>query len=174
MRSYVPVSSIAGVIHASVKLTMQSNVESLDALSARHRTLEYEQDRTAKALNLSRTAQRKAEGDSAGWRTRVTDLERRLAIEEAKTRELREDVNRARKAADSVRVAAAVRLTLCCGTVEAWTDGQQEQKKAQARYDAAQAKIARYASDSSMLSQAQGMVLLNPIAPGRAAPVAVS
>jgi uncharacterized coiled-coil protein SlyX len=83
-------------------------VENLDALAGRYRTLEYEQDRTAKALNMSLTAQRKSEGDAAGWKMRVTDLERRLALEEAKTKELREDVSRARKAVEAVRIAASV------------------------------------------------------------------
>ena len=83
-------------------------MENLDALAGRYRTLEYEQERTAKALSISRMAQRKAEGDAAGWKMRMTDLERRLALEEVKTRELREDVSRARKAVESVRVAAAV------------------------------------------------------------------
>jgi hypothetical protein len=89
----------------------KSNVENLDALAARYRTLEYEQDRTAKALSISRAAQRKAEGDAAGWKMRMADLERRLALEEGKTRELREDVGRARKAVENVRIAAAVRTS---------------------------------------------------------------
>lgn len=44
----------------------------------------------------------------------MADLERRLALEEGKTRELREDVGRARKAVENVRIAAAVRTSYVC------------------------------------------------------------
>jgi hypothetical protein len=48
------------------------------------------------------------ETEVAGWRARCAHAEKRLLAEEAKTKELREEVNRGLKAVESVRIAAGV------------------------------------------------------------------
>jgi hypothetical protein len=86
----------------------QTNLETLDDLSARHRTLNYEYERLGKALASSKVAQGRMETDVNGWKIRVAELEKRLVAEETQTKELREEVNRGRKAVEAVRIAAGV------------------------------------------------------------------
>jgi len=50
----------------------------------------------------------KQQTEIEGWKARCADLEKRLGNEEAKVKELREEVVRGRKAIDGVRVAASV------------------------------------------------------------------
>jgi chromosome segregation ATPase len=88
----------------------QSNTESLEALSGRHRTLQYEFERTQKALATSQAVQRRAELETAGWRSRVAELEKRVMIAEGKFREMREEASRGRKALEGVRIAAGVSI----------------------------------------------------------------
>ena len=48
------------------------------------------------------------EAETLGWKARCTEWEKRFLAEEAKTKELREEVSRGRKALEGVRVAAIV------------------------------------------------------------------
>ncbi|GFZ45799.1 hypothetical protein JCM24511_03529 [Saitozyma sp. JCM 24511] len=131
-----------------------TNLETLDDLSARHRTLNYEYERLGKALASSKVAQGRMETEVNGWKIRVAELEKRLVAEESKTKELREEVNRGRKAVEAVRIAAG-----------------HEAKKNQIKLEAAQARLTRLSSEN-VQSKQQGLCLLNPIAPSRSAPLA--
>jgi hypothetical protein len=169
----------------------QTNLETLDDLSARHRTLNYEYERLGKALASSKVAQGRMETEVNGWKIRVAELEKRLVAEESKTKELREEVNRGRKAVEAVRIAAGVsgydihhqrgtvvpspavhsRLGRC--EVDVADAMQHEAKKNQIKLEAAQARLTRLSSEN-VQSKQQGLCLLNPIAPSRSAPLAVS
>jgi septal ring factor EnvC (AmiA/AmiB activator) len=96
------------VIDSLIRRAAQTNLETLDDLSARHRTLNYEYERLGKALASSKVAQGRMETEVNGWKVRVAEVEKRLIAEETKTKELREDVNRGRKAVEAVRIAAGV------------------------------------------------------------------
>jgi len=48
------------------------------------------------------------EGETSGWKARCVDAEKRLQREEIKVKELREEVQRGRKALEGVRIAAGV------------------------------------------------------------------
>lgn len=87
---------------------MQTHMSTLEALSARHRTLTYEHERTLKSIAACRAAQSRLEAETTGWKARCGEAEKRGGVEEHKVRELREDVARARRALDGVRVAASV------------------------------------------------------------------
>lgn len=87
---------------------IKSNMENLDSLSSRHRTLQYEYERTQKALIASRAAQRRTELEAGGWRSKVVGLEKKLKMEEAQGREMRDEASRGRKALEAVRIAAGV------------------------------------------------------------------
>ncbi|ORY28317.1 Afadin and alpha-actinin-binding-domain-containing protein [Naematelia encephala] len=132
-----------------------SNITTLDALSARHRTLTYEHERTVRVISQLSVQNAKLDADAQGWKARCVDAEKRLALEEIRTKELREEVGRGRKAVDAVRVAAG-----------------HEAKKAQLRFDKAQSQLNKIASDASLVSRPQGLILLNPITSGRSHPVA--
>lgn len=90
----------------------QSNLNMLDTLNGRHRTLEYEYERLQKATNSLKTSNARLESEVAGWKSKCADIEKRLALEEMKTKELREESSRGRKALETVRVAATVSHTL--------------------------------------------------------------
>lgn len=76
-------------------------------MTTRHRTLQYEFERLQKGLTTSRAAQRRAELETSGWKSRVQDLEKKLEMEEMKFKEMREEAGRGRKALEGVRVAAS-------------------------------------------------------------------
>lgn len=90
------------------RLIKQANLENLDSMSARHRTLNYEHERLQKNYLGSKTNNVKLQAEVAGWKAKCADLEKRLGQEEVKVKELREEVSRGRKAIDGVRVAASV------------------------------------------------------------------
>ena len=81
----------------------------LDNLSARHRTLIYEHERLLKTYSHAQVARARLEAEVEGWKARCIDAEKRLLAEEAKTKELKEEIGRGRKALDGVRIAAGVR-----------------------------------------------------------------
>jgi predicted nucleic acid-binding Zn-ribbon protein len=89
-------------------MLVQSNLSTLDALNARHRTLSYEHERLAKQHAQVRNAHTRLQTELAGWKARYTDLEKIQREEEAKVKELREEVSRGRKALEGVRIAASV------------------------------------------------------------------
>lgn len=91
----------------------QTNLENLDNLSARNRTLNYEHERLQKNYLGSKTNNVKLQAEVAGWKAKCADLEKRLGQEEVKVKELREEVARGRKAIDGVRVAASVSYKVC-------------------------------------------------------------
>jgi predicted RNase H-like nuclease (RuvC/YqgF family) len=92
----------------SRQLKIQTNLDQVDALSARYRTLTYEHERLQKTYAGTKTNGMKQQTEIEGWKARCADLEKRLGNEEAKVKELREEVVRGRKAIDGVRVAASV------------------------------------------------------------------
>ncbi len=79
-----------------------------DDLAARHRTLTYEHERLSRQSVQSRSSVARLESEILRWKARSTEWEKRFLAEEAKVRELREDVSRGRKALEGVRVAAMV------------------------------------------------------------------
>lgn len=93
--------------------------------------------------------------------------------EEVKVKELREEVGRGKKALDGVRVAALV----CTLTVERGAQhtnaSQHESKRAQTRVDKAQAQLMKLSNEAGASSRMHGLVVLNPVHPGRGVPVAV-
>ncbi|WWD16154.1 hypothetical protein CI109_100579 [Kwoniella shandongensis] len=134
-----------------------SNLNTLDTLAGRHRTLQYECERLQKTnVNLKSTTV-KLESDTAGWKARCTEVERRLHLEEAKTKELREEVGRGRKALEGVRVAAG-----------------HENKKIQMKMDKSLAQLAKISNDQTIMAKPQGLMLLNPIPSGGIQPVAAT
>jgi uncharacterized coiled-coil protein SlyX len=84
-------------------------LNNLDDLAARHRTLSYEHERLSKQHAQSRNIVARCEAETQGWKARCAELEKRFSLEEAKVKELREEVARGRKALEGVRVAAVVR-----------------------------------------------------------------
>lgn len=80
----------------------------MESVSARYRTLTYEHERLQKTHAVSKTNVTKQQTEIQGWKAKCADLEKRLSHEEAKVKELREEVGRGRKAIDGVRVAASV------------------------------------------------------------------
>jgi hypothetical protein len=48
-------------------------------------------------------------GETEGWKARYQDMEKRLAVEEERSKGMREELARGRKALEGVRVAAGVR-----------------------------------------------------------------
>ncbi|OXG21666.1 hypothetical protein C366_01349 [Cryptococcus neoformans Tu401-1] len=134
-----------------------SNLNMLDTLNGRHRTLEYEYERLQKATNSLKTSNARLESEVAGWKSKCADIEKRLALEEMKTKELREENSRGRKALETVRVAAT-----------------HETKKVQMSLNKAHDQLAKIGSDPTIANRPQGFVLLNPIPAGRIQPVAAS
>ena len=57
-------------------------------------------------------ARTRLQAEVEGWKARYLDAEKRLEAEEAKTKELREENGRGRKALSSVRIAAGVSYRL--------------------------------------------------------------
>jgi hypothetical protein len=53
-------------------------------------------------------------------------------------------------------------------------DVQHEGKKAQTRLDKAQAQLMKLGNDASLAARPQGLVILNPIHPGKGVPTSVS
>lgn len=51
---------------------------------------------------------------------------------------------------------------------------QHEGKKAQTRLDKAQAQLMKLGNDASLAARPQGLVILNPIHPGKGVPTSVS
>ncbi|WVR05359.1 hypothetical protein IAU60_002373 [Kwoniella sp. DSM 27419] len=131
-----------------------NNLNTLDAMAGRHRTLTYEYERLQKSNAHLKSANIRLETETTAWKVRCAELEKRLSLEESKSKELREEVGRGRKALEGVRVAAS-----------------HETKKVQMKLDKALAQITK-SGDSSGAQRPQGLVLLNPIAPGRLQPTA--
>jgi hypothetical protein len=52
------------------------------------------------------------EGETNGWKVRCVEAERAFQKEEIKVKELREELQRGRKALEGVRVAAGVRFSM--------------------------------------------------------------
>ncbi|WVO20922.1 uncharacterized protein IAS62_002223 [Cryptococcus decagattii] len=134
-----------------------SNLNMLDTLNGRHRTLEYEYERLQKTTNSLKASNARLESEVSGWKSKCADIEKRLALEEIKTKELREENSRGRKALETVRVAAT-----------------HETKKVQMSLDKAHAQLAKMGSDPTIANRPQGLILLNPIPAGRMRPVAAS
>lgn len=88
---------------------VQTNLDNIDALSARYRTLNYEHERLQKTCTSSKAVNSRLHSEIEGWKARCADLEKKLMHEEVKVKELREEVGRGKKALDGVRVAALVR-----------------------------------------------------------------
>ncbi len=86
----------------------QSNLETLDNLAARHRTLEYEYERATKNITTLRNTNARLEGETMAWKSRCAELEKRLCHSDEREKGLREEVGRGRKALESVRIAAGV------------------------------------------------------------------
>ncbi|KAK8869584.1 hypothetical protein IAR55_000151 [Kwoniella newhampshirensis] len=149
-------NEVVGVLFDLIGASV-SNLNTLDTLAARHRTLQYEYERLQKANTNFRSTTAKLESDVAGWKARCTEVERRLHLEEARTKELREDVGRGRKALDGVRVAAG-----------------HENKKIQMKLDKSLSQLAKMSSDATVMTRPHGLVLLNPIPAGRIQPVAAT
>lgn len=89
-----------------------------------------------------------------------------------KVKELREEVSRGRKAIDGVRVAASVSYWTWVALTELMS--QHEGKKAQTRLDKAQAQLMKLGNDACLAARPQGLVILNPIHPGKGVPTSVS
>lgn len=106
------------------------------------------------------------ESEVLAWKTRCLELEKRCVSEEAKVKELREELARGRKALEGVRIAANVGVTLDCSLP------QHETKKNQIKLDKANAQLLRLSNDASLLTRPQGLIMLNPISGSRAHPVA--
>lgn len=83
-------------------------MQNMEVLSARHRTLTYEHERLTKSITNLQRHTAKLEAEVSGWKARYIDMEKRLMLEEGRTKELREDVGRGRKALEGVRIAAGV------------------------------------------------------------------
>jgi hypothetical protein len=152
---------------------METNLENIDALSARYRTLNYENERLQKAQTTNRAANGRLHNEVEGWKAKCADLEKRLFSEELKVKELREESARGRKALEGVRVAALV-SHLLVSRAQSIDIRKHEGKKSQTRMDKAQAQLTRLSNDASIATRAHGLVILNPIRPGRDAPMAVS
>ncbi|WVQ71848.1 hypothetical protein IAR50_001390 [Cryptococcus sp. DSM 104548] len=133
-----------------------SNLDVLETLNGRHRTLEYEYERLQKTTNNYKTTNSRLEAETQAWKFRCAEMEKRLLAEQNKTKELREENARGRKALETVKVAAV-----------------HETKKLQTSLDKALGQLAKV-GDSNMGHKPQGLVLLNPIPAGRVQPVAVT
>ncbi|WWD01162.1 hypothetical protein V866_008101 [Kwoniella sp. B9012] len=131
-----------------------SNVNNLEAMATRHRTLQYEYERIQKSNNNLKVTNVRLQQETNGWKVRCAEMEKRLTLEEAKTKELREEVQRGRKALEGVRVAA-----------------QHDSKKVQMKLDKALSQLSKQ-SESQSQQRSSGLVLLNPIPAGRIQPVA--
>ncbi|WVQ69849.1 uncharacterized protein L199_008070 [Kwoniella botswanensis] len=131
-----------------------SNVNNLEAMATRHRTLQYEYERIQKSNNNFKITNVKLQQETNGWKVRCAEVEKRLTLEEAKAKELREEVQRGRKALEGVRVAA-----------------QHDSKKVQMKLDKALSQLSKQ-SESQSQQRSSGLVLLNPIPAGRIQPVA--
>ncbi|WWD09906.1 hypothetical protein V865_008035 [Kwoniella europaea PYCC6329] len=131
-----------------------SNVNNLEAMATRHRTLQYEYERIQKSNNNLKVTNVKLQQETNGWKVRCAEVEKRLTLEEAKTKELREEVQRDRKALEGVRVAA-----------------QHDSKKVQMKLDKALSQLSKQ-SESQSQQRSSGLVLLNPIPASKIQPVA--
>ena len=89
-------------------MTGQANLLHLDDMSARHRTLTYEHERLTRTHSHALLARARLEAEVSGWKAKCLDVAKRLVAEEGKTKELREELGRGRKAMDGVRIAAGV------------------------------------------------------------------
>ncbi|WVF71962.1 hypothetical protein IAT40_006772 [Kwoniella sp. CBS 6097] len=135
-----------------------NKVNTLETMASRNRTIAYENERLTKASNSLRSQVVRAESEMAAWKVRSAELEKRLALEEGKTKELREELSRSRKATEGVRVAAG-----------------HEVKKIQLKLDKTLSQLTRaHDSGPSHPQRSQGLVLLNPIPAGRIQPVAAT
>ncbi|KAK4687754.1 hypothetical protein P7C73_g2366, partial [Tremellales sp. Uapishka_1] len=83
-----------------------SNVETVDALSARHRTLTYEFERLQKTHHVMRNANARMEIEVEGWKAKCAEVQKRVGQEEEKNKGLRDEVARGKRAMDGVRIAA--------------------------------------------------------------------
>ncbi|OCF44171.1 hypothetical protein I317_01963 [Kwoniella heveanensis CBS 569] len=133
-----------------------NKVNTLEAMASRHRTIAYENERLTKGSNSLRSQVVRAESEMAAWKVRCAELEKKLALEEGRTKELREELGRSRKATEGVRIAAG-----------------HEIKKIQLKLDKTLSQLTR-ANDSGPSQKSQGLILLNPIPAGRIQPVAAT
>ncbi|TYJ52148.1 hypothetical protein B9479_007245 [Cryptococcus floricola] len=131
-----------------------SNLDVLETLNGRHRTLEYEYERLQKTTNNFKTTNERLDAEAQAWKFRCAEMEKRLLAEQNKTKELREENARGRKALETVKVAAV-----------------HETKKIQTSLDKALGQLAKV---GDLGHKPQGLVLLNPIPAGRIQPVAVT
>ena len=106
---YSSCSALLSYVSVSCSSSHQSNLNNFDDLASRHRTLSYEHERLSKQHAQSRSSIARSEAEVTGWKARYSEMEKRFTTEESKTKELREEVARGRKALEGVRVAAGVR-----------------------------------------------------------------
>ncbi|WWC60878.1 uncharacterized protein I303_103454 [Kwoniella dejecticola CBS 10117] len=130
-----------------------ANVNNLDAMVTRHKTLQYEHERLLKAHNNLKTTNLRLTQETNGWRMRCEETVKTLTVEQNKTKELREEIGRGRKALEGVRTAAT-----------------HENKKIQMKLDKALTTLTRQSEAPQQKST--GLVLLNPIPAGRLQPIA--
>ncbi|WWC69229.1 uncharacterized protein I206_103166 [Kwoniella pini CBS 10737] len=130
-----------------------TNVNNLDSMMTRQRTLQYEYERLQKSQNNLKATNLRLQQETNGWKVRCDDIEKRLLLEQNKTKELKEEVARGRKALEGVRVAAT-----------------HDNKKIQLKLDKALTTLSKQSENPQQKST--GLVLLNPIPAGRTQPIA--
>lgn len=96
-----------GEKHSFTEFT-QTNLDSLEDLSTRLRTLSYEHERLTKSHLQVQTANRRLQTEVEGWKAKCVEGEKKRLTEENKVKELREESARGRKALEGVRLAALV------------------------------------------------------------------
>ncbi|WRT67356.1 uncharacterized protein IL334_004327 [Kwoniella shivajii] len=134
-----------------------TNINTLDSMATRHRTLQYEYERLSKTNSSFKNTNIKLQQETNAWKVRCLEIEKRLNNEEIKTKELREEIGRGRKAIESVRVAAT-----------------HETKKIQMKLDKALLQLSKQSESQNQKtsSSSSGLILLNPIPAGRIQPIA--
>ncbi|GMK55111.1 hypothetical protein CspeluHIS016_0201670 [Cutaneotrichosporon spelunceum] len=121
-----------------------TNLSQIEELNGQVRSVEYERDRLYKSSERFETRCARLESELAASKAREGSTARALAEEEERTRSLRDETARARKAIESIRLAAA-----------------QEAKRAQLKTDKLRDHLAR---------PPPTFELLNPVARGASAP----
>ncbi|CAK9784519.1 hypothetical protein CC85DRAFT_326057 [Cutaneotrichosporon oleaginosum] len=125
-----------------------TNLSAIEELNGRLRTIEYERDRLYKSSERFETRCARLEAELSASKARETSSAHALATEQEVTKSLRNDVERGRKAIESLRVAAG-----------------QEAKRAQLKADKLRDQLARQPIPPIF-------ELLNPVARGASAPAA--
>lgn len=124
----------------------QNNLNRLEDLSARHRSLQFEWECLSEKVERQAKSISKLEHDVEHQKSRAAEAERKASAEERESAKLRHEIDRGKRNLETLRTAA-----------------QQETKRQQIKLDKLTA---------APRHQLPNFTLLNPIAPGTTAPAA--